>query len=754
VEIEVMPYFEAIEPFEVSIDSGWYEPEFPCIYPEDYRVPVPYDVGVTVLNHDDTGINGCVSVPISFGLAQWGFYFPPLAYGGGIAVFDTTVTVCAGEPRQVAPPHFRMPWFEYIMKHDGWYYYWERNIVIDYPVYRHNCFKEDSIETRYVYKCKRTYFPNVPFDEWKPFNVPIPIKNSKPVADTIYVEVSTDPLMTTVGWDIVLHGADNHGTGVLAVYLEAGETHTTYLSVTPTGAAPSVPFNPALITVQARRCFCQPWDYAYLEIEFMPYVGVYLPCIWGACLDWPGQDPILFNPDAEPGKTLCVPVCVQNDVDLTGLEMEVEFAAGIMTVEDVLFNPARTDSLMVDWWEPAPGVVKLMVRSPMDLSAKLRNRYRNVPPNTPPPQCSDDPWPNHPNALTVAQICFAISEETVPCTDTRLSFGDVWATALEPNWGGEAKGPICVNTNEGCICIGGVRSPMKCDVDSSGSITLVDLFMMLYHMVGIAPLTPGTNAYWAADFNNDGIITIVDLMKCIQRATGVSDPKIAGIAVSSPEVAGVPGQVVRVPVELRSELALGGAYFRLSYDPAVMSPLVAVPTVRSERMVVGQRDADGELYVLVYSMTGETISAGTGAMVEVPFRVARGVEGETQIEYGEVIVFTPEAEAYVVDAGPVVLKLDVPVPTEYGLAQNYPNPFNPETTIEYQLPESGDITLVVYNTLGQVVRTLVAEHQEAGYYAVRWDGRNQTGNAVSSGMYFYRLTSDDYSRTMRMVLMK
>ncbi|UCE20100.1 MAG: T9SS type A sorting domain-containing protein [Gemmatimonadota bacterium] len=97
------------------------------------------------------------------------------------------------------------------------------------------------------------------------------------------------------------------------------------------------------------------------------------------------------------------------------------------------------------------------------------------------------------------------------------------------------------------------------------------------------------------------------------------------------------------------------------------------------------------------------------------------------------------------------------VPASYSLRQNYPNPFNPSTDIRYQIADSRSphhTTLKIYNILGQEVRTLVDEVREPGYYTVTWDGRDQYGNEVSSGVYFYRLTAAGITATRRMVLMK
>ena len=100
---------------------------------------------------------------------------------------------------------------------------------------------------------------------------------------------------------------------------------------------------------------------------------------------------------------------------------------------------------------------------------------------------------------------------------------------------------------------------------------------------------------------------------------------------------------------------------------------------------------------------------------------------------------------------------DVTVPGTFVLQQNYPNPFNPSTDIRYQIAERGDAirtTLKIYNVLGQEIRTLVDEVKEPGFYSVRWDGRDQFGNDVASGIYFYQLNAAAFTSTKRMVLMR
>ncbi len=98
-----------------------------------------------------------------------------------------------------------------------------------------------------------------------------------------------------------------------------------------------------------------------------------------------------------------------------------------------------------------------------------------------------------------------------------------------------------------------------------------------------------------------------------------------------------------------------------------------------------------------------------------------------------------------------------PIPYSFQLEQNYPNPFNPTTTISYVLPDLGEAstaTLTIYNQLGEVVRTLIHQKQIPGKYRVTWDGHNDFGQPVSSGIYFYRLRYGQYQETRKMILLR
>ncbi|MFQ5583843.1 MAG: T9SS type A sorting domain-containing protein [Calditrichia bacterium] len=94
------------------------------------------------------------------------------------------------------------------------------------------------------------------------------------------------------------------------------------------------------------------------------------------------------------------------------------------------------------------------------------------------------------------------------------------------------------------------------------------------------------------------------------------------------------------------------------------------------------------------------------------------------------------------------------VPDKFELGQNYPNPFNPSTSINYRLPWRAFVVLKIYNILGQDIRTLVNAPNAKGLHTVKWNGTDERGFPVASGVYFYRLAAGDFSQIRRMVLLR
>jgi hypothetical protein len=123
------------------------------------------------------------------------------------------------------------------------------------------------------------------------------------------------------------------------------------------------------------------------------------------------------------------------------------------------------------------------------------------------------------------------------------------------------------------------------------------------------------------------------------------------------------------------------------------------------------------------------------------------LEGPNAPRYYKVIIGTNDYASR--ESGGIPLQ-----PVSFGLAQNYPNPFNPSTTIRYSLAKRSDVVLEIYNTIGQHVRTLFSGSQATGEYASVWDGTDDNGGHVASGVYFYRLRTGDFTAVRKLVMIR
>ncbi|MCK4572981.1 MAG: T9SS type A sorting domain-containing protein, partial [candidate division Zixibacteria bacterium] len=215
----------------------------------------------------------------------------------------------------------------------------------------------------------------------------------------------------------------------------------------------------------------------------------------------------------------------------------------------------------------------------------------------------------------------------------------------------------------------------------------------------------------ASDVNADGLtLSVADLVYLIRVVIGDALPyaKIAPAAINFTVDAGM----------VNVESAMGAAYVVVEGD--------ATPTLLVDNMEMRYAyDADiNATRVLVYSME-------EGATFDGTFLNANGT------------VVSAEFATY--EGAPVTAKL---VPTAYSLSQNYPNPFNPTTNIAFDLPQTSDYSLRVFNVTGQKVAEF-AGSSEAGTVVIEWDAQDQ-----ASGIYFYKLAAGNFTATKKMVLLK
>jgi len=365
-----------------------------------------------------------------------------------------------------------------------------------------------------------------------------------------------------------------------------------------------------------------------------------------------------------------------------------------------------------------------------------------------------------PNVNYIDQ-CIPITFYWVDCGDNTLSSVDGNTTYMSYGvdaacliGGGQGK-PVPIEKVHFCggwIC---VRPPIddRGDINQDGiANTIADAVIFSnYFIYGIDAVfaPPGDRREaqkLASDVNDDGIVlTVADLVYLIRIITGDAqpfpaggNPKLVPYATDANAMVNVGSD--RVTVTANSPVDLGGAVLTFRYSGLTVG--TPVLSDAASQMVLSSKADRGELTVLVAPMMnvkGAKINAGTNEIVTIP------VSGQGTIEL--VNVQMADAQGALLNTG-----VSKAVPTQYALLQNYPNPFNAGTVIQFSLKDQADWTLNVYNITGQTVRTFTGNGQ--GVVNVAWNGSDNTGNVVASGVYFYRLETKNFTATKKMMLMK
>lgn len=242
--------------------------------------------------------------------------------------------------------------------------------------------------------------------------------------------------------------------------------------------------------------------------------------------------------------------------------------------------------------------------------------------------------------------------------------------------------------------------------------------------------------YANSDVNLDGYAaTVADLVRLITTIVGATGKVTTEESVRTATVTSRVDES-GVVMGYKADFAVGALYFEFAGSAAQIEPLG--PALD---MAVEAREENGVTRVLIYSMDGKTMPAGDEAVLAI-----EGL-GEPEIGGMQLSDAAGAMATVTLEGGPGTL------PGAYELDQNYPNPFNPETRISFSLPEAGRVTLVVYDVLGRTVRQLADGDFAAGRHEVVWDGRDDQGSLVGSGVYLYRLatTAGAYGRKMLLV---
>ena len=238
----------------------------------------------------------------------------------------------------------------------------------------------------------------------------------------------------------------------------------------------------------------------------------------------------------------------------------------------------------------------------------------------------------------------------------------------------------------------------------------------------------------ASNVNGDQIsASIADLIYMINYINGYNDgvAKVAPLNVAATVT--IPAKTFGdVNISVNSEAAVGGAVVEISHAGVELG----VPTV--EGMDLTYSDNGNVMTVAVYNMKSVSFAPGSNTLFTLP------VLGEGDVTISNVQVSDARG-ALLAATG----EIEAAIPECFSVAQNFPNPFNAKTSISFGLPTSSDVNISIYNVAGQLVESMNLPRLNAGEHNVLWDASN-----VASGVYFYKVTADNHSETMKMTLLK
>jgi hypothetical protein len=311
-------------------------------------------------------------------------------------------------------------------------------------------------------------------------------------------------------------------------------------------------------------------------------------------------------------------------------------------------------------------------------------------------------------------------------------------------------------------------SPLMGDVSLNGSVHAYDATLVLQFVADSLTYPLTDIQKMVADVSGVAYITAYDASLILQYVAGLIDVFPAEIdhadptiRPTAPVVASVDGQlstedatvrldeITTIPVALEFTGDLYSTQFTAHYDPSVIEFVGAETASATSDFLLQAHDHSGEIRVV---MAGTYPLSASGEIIHLKFQTADDVRGkvETSLTFTDVM-YNEQQPTLGGTTGRIFV---VGLPTDYSLGHNYPNPFNPSTNIPYALPSSEQVSIKIFNLQGQLVRTLVDRHQEAGNHIAVWDGRDNNGIPMASGIYFVRMQAADFGKVHKMTLLK
>jgi hypothetical protein len=285
------------------------------------------------------------------------------------------------------------------------------------------------------------------------------------------------------------------------------------------------------------------------------------------------------------------------------------------------------------------------------------------------------------------------------------------------------------------------------DYNSDGIVGYTD-FILFASAFGSTSASAGFVSNF--DLNGDGVVNNADFILfavAFNQTPGsakiASELPSSNISMNMNAEFNAASSTYYVTVNL-SDKAVNGFQFNLAYDTKDLEYVQNSVTGLGELSII-KTDENGILVNAAF-IPGEKFDGS----VTLAFR-AKGTTSDLSFDMLSALVTVDNITGTIGKLASASVKA---MPSVYALSQNFPNPFNPTTTIEYSIPTAGHVDMVIYNMAGQKVRTLVNEVKSPAFYKVVWDGRNDRGETVASGLYFYKLVSGSFNKIAKMTLVK
>lgn len=320
---------------------------------------------------------------------------------------------------------------------------------------------------------------------------------------------------------------------------------------------------------------------------------------------------------------------------------------------------------------------------------------------------------------------------------------------------------VVSNYYNGTTSLSGVKLTAA-DVNNSGTVNNTDALLIVRRFAGLdSSFAAGNWAFTSDSITVSGSPVTYNVKSLAMGDVNASD--VPGTAKLPVSVTLSQDGVVKVnqntsfevPVRISGNVSLGAISLKLKYQSA----FVKFDGLSSKASGIVSNDNNGVISIAWANMAADkgVLNLKDGdALVTLRFTPTAQFKPGSKINIG---IDAGASELAMADGSVLngaalkVEDVESTVPTEFNLSQNYPNPFNPSTTIDYDLPVNGNVTLTVYNILGQQVATLINQVQKAGSYKIHFDASN-----LASGVYIYRMNVEagtkSFSKTQRMMLLK